>query len=73
MENITMKDAYGNDFVLTSDDFTLVQSDVNIHDTKLETKPTTFVKDAFRRFCKNKSSIVGAIIILIIGLLAIFV
>ncbi|MDE6242027.1 MAG: ABC transporter permease [Anaeroplasmataceae bacterium] len=73
MENITTKDAYGNDFVLTSDDFTLVQSDIAIHDTKLETKPTTFVKDAFKRFCKNKSSIVGAIIILIIVLLAIFV
>lgn len=71
MENL--KDAYGNEFTLTEDAFTLVQSDVSIHDKKFETKPTTFVKDAFRRFCKNKSSIVGAIIILIIFLLAIFV
>ena len=34
-----------------------------IHDKKFEGKPTTFAKDAFRRFCKNKSSVVAAIII----------
>ncbi len=45
--------------------FELVNQDINakIHDQKFETKPTTFAKDAFRRFCKNKSSVVGAIII----------
>ena len=55
------------------DDFVLVQSDQRIMDKKLETKPTTFLKDAFKRFCKNKSSIVGAIILSILVLLAIFV
>lgn len=68
-----LKDANGNEFVLDKDAFSLVHSDVVIHDTKLETKPTTFFKDAIRRFCKNKSSIVGAVIILIIFLMAIFV
>ncbi len=34
-----------------------------IHDKKFEGKPTTFAKDAFRRFCKNKSSVVAAVII----------
>ena len=45
--------------------FVLVNQDINrkIHDQKFETKPTTFAKDAFKRFCKNKSSVVGAIII----------
>ena len=41
MENLTkFKDAYGQEFSLTSEDFKLVQSDVSIHDAKLETKPT---------------------------------
>lgn len=45
--------------------FELVNTDVNskIHDQKLETKPTTFAKDALKRFVKNKSSVVGAVII----------
>ena len=56
-----------------SNDFDLVQSDVRIFDKKLDTKPTTFMKDAFRRFCKNKSSVAAAIILAILILLAIFV
>ena len=55
------------------DSFQLVQSNTRIMDKKLETKPTTFLKDAFRRFCKNKSSIVAAIILAILILLTIFV
>ncbi|MBR5257425.1 MAG: ABC transporter permease [Clostridia bacterium] len=55
------------------DSFELVQSNIRITDKKLETKPTTFFKDAFRRFCKNKSSIVAAFILAILILLTIFV
>ena len=55
------------------DDFKPVQENRQISDTKLETKPTTFLKDAFRRFCKNKSSVVAAIILAVLILLAIFV
>ena len=55
------------------DSFKLVQSNIRITDKKLETKPTTFFKDAFRRFCKNKSSIVAAFILAILILLTIFV
>lgn len=47
----------------SSEDFTFVQVDKKIYDKKFETKTTTFAKDAFKRFCKNKSSVVGAIII----------
>ena len=54
-------------------DFQLVQNDQKIFDKKLETKPTTFIKDAFKRFCKNKSSVVGAIILGLLILLAIVV
>ncbi len=58
---------------LSKEDFELVQSDVKIFDKKLDTKPTTFLKDALKRFRKNKSSVVGAIILGILILLAIIV
>ena len=45
-------------FVLVNKD-----KDQRIHDQKFETRPTTFARDAFKRFCKNKSSVAGAIII----------
>lgn len=55
------------------DDFVLVQHDTKISDRKLETKPTTFFKDALHRFAKNKSSVVGGIILGILVLCSIFV
>ena len=55
------------------DDFVLVNKDKKVTDKKLETKPTTFLKDVFRRFCKNKASVVGGIILGILVLLAIVV
>lgn len=45
----------------------------NLHDQKFDTKPVGYFQDAFRRFCKNKSSVVAAIIILLMLLFAIFV
>lgn len=56
-----------------SDDFILVQEDVRIKDKKLDSKPTTFFKDALKRFAKNKSSVTAAIILAILILLAIIV
>lgn len=53
--------------------FHLVGTDVKIHDQKFETKQVGYFQDAFRRFCKNKSSVVAAIIILLLTLYAIFV
>ncbi|MBR3556141.1 MAG: ABC transporter permease [Oscillospiraceae bacterium] len=55
------------------DDFQLIQADKRIMDTKLESKPTTFFRDAIRRFCKNKSSVAAAIILAILIALAILV
>lgn len=66
-------DAYGNEINLTSEDFTIVQNREKISDEKFQTKTTTFAKDAFKRFCKNKSSVVGAVIIGLLLLLSIFV
>ena len=56
----------------SSADFELVQSNEKIFDQKFESKPTTFLKDSFKRFCKNKSTIVATFILGIIILLAIF-
>lgn len=58
---------------ITKKDFVLVQQDKQIHDLKFETKPTTYLKDALRRFVKNKSSVSASVIIGILILLAIFV
>ena len=55
------------------DDFRLIQEDIRIMDTKLETKPTTFFRDALRRFRKNKSSVAGFFILAVLILLAIVV
>ncbi len=51
--------------------FQFVQNDKNIHDTKFTTRPTTFLRDAFHRFRKNKSSVVGGIILGTLFVLAI--
>ena len=48
---------------ITESSFRFVQSDGKISDDKLSTKRTSFSQDAFRRFCKNKSSVVGAIVL----------
>ncbi len=66
-------DAYGNEVITKENSFVLCQSDVKISDTKFESKTTTFMKDAFRRFCKNKSSVVGAIIIGLLVLLSLVI
>ena len=58
---------------LTSADFELVHENSKIHDVAFQTKPTTFLKDAVKRFCKNKSSIVAFGIIGFLVLLSIFV
>ncbi len=58
-------DSQGNqhEVKLTKEDFVLVQKDVVIRDQKMQSKPTTFFRDALRRFRKNKSSVAGAIIL----------
>lgn len=46
--------------------FSFAAVDPNIHDTKFETKPIGYFKDAWIRFRKNKASVTGAVIIVII-------
>lgn len=54
-------------------EFAFVDRSGDIHDKKLETKPIGYFKDVWLRFCRNKSSVVAAIIILMLVLYAIFV
>ena len=59
--------------VFREDDFVLIQKDKRVTDKKLDTKPTTFFKDALRRFRKNKASVAGSIILGILVILTILV
>lgn len=56
-----------------SKDFEFVQKDQTIKDIKLHGKPTTFFKDSMKRFVKNKSSVMGGVILGILIIMAIFV
>lgn len=51
--------------------FQFVKKEDFSHDQKLETKPHGYMYDAFKRFCKNKGSVVAAVIIIILILFAI--
>ena len=56
------------------DDFKIVAREpgAKIHDEKFQSRPTTFFKDAMRRFVKNKASVVGGVIIGILLFASIF-
>ncbi len=53
--------------------FERVDQDGIIRDQKFDTKPIGYFKDVWMRFCKNKASLVAAIIIVVLVLYAIFV
>ena len=53
--------------------FEFVPEEGRMHDKKLESKPIGYFRDAFNRFCRNKSSVVAAFIIMLLVLYAIFV
>ena len=58
---------------IPSEKFEFVNSGEKIHDTKFETKPIGYFKDALIRFCKNKASVAAFIIIIFIVLFALIV
>ena len=57
---------------ISADKFQIVTGRTNIHDKAPETKPVSYLKDAWNRFKKNKGSVVASVIILILVLFAIF-
>ena len=60
------------DYKISAEKFVFHSTDGNLHDKKLETKPVTYFRDAFNRFCRNKGAILAAIIIGCLVLFAIF-
>ena len=64
---MTHQDQYN----IPADKFKFVTRSGQIHDKKLDTKPVSYFQGAFRRFCKNKGAIVGAIVILCLVIFAI--
>lgn len=62
-----------HDIVLNDNSFVLKQKDTIIKDKSLMTKPTTFLKDAFKRFSKSKAALVSSIILGVLILLALIV
>ena len=64
---MTHQDQYN----IPAEKFKFVSRSGQIHDKKLDTKPVSYFQGAFRRFCKNKGAIVGAIVILCLVLFAI--
>ncbi len=58
---------------IPAEKFRFVERKDNLHDIKLETKPHSYAYDAFLRFCKNKGSVVAAVVIAVMVLFAIIV
>jgi len=58
------------DYQISAEKFVFHETDGNMHDQKLETKPVTYFRDALHRFTRNKASIAAAVIILILFLFA---
>ena len=56
---------------LKEDAFTFRHQSKNIKDVSFKGKPTTFLRDCFRRFCKSRASITASIILGFLILLAI--
>ena len=59
------------DYKISSEKFVFCADNNSLHDKKLETKPVTYFRDAFNRFCRNKGSIFAAIVIICLVLFAI--
>ena len=55
---------------IPAEKFQLVQNNEDIHDAAFRTKPIGFFKDVWLRFIRNKASVIGGIIILIIMVFA---
>ena len=58
---------------IPADKFRFVGDEIRLHDQKMDTKQISYFRDAFNRFCKNKSSVTAAIIIMLLVLYAIFI
>ena len=58
---------------MPAEDFAFVQDDSELHDQKFETKPVGYFMDAMSRFVKNRSSVIGFAVIVVLLLFAVIV
>ena len=58
---------------IPAEKFKFVGGDNASHDVKFDTKARSYFQDAFSRFCRNKGSVVAAVVIIILVLFAIIV
>ncbi len=58
------------EYVIDASSFEFANQGKEIHDQRFDTKPVGYMKDALRRFAKNKGSVVAACVILILILFA---
>lgn len=58
---------------IPAEKFRFVGDEGRLHDQKFETKQISYFRDAFNRFCRNKSSVTAAIIIICLVLYAILI
>lgn len=58
---------------IPASEFAFVGEEGRLHDKKLETKPVGYFKDVMIRFSRNKSSVIAAVIIVVLVLYAILV
>lgn len=59
------------DYQISAEKFVFHKTEGNLHDTKLETKPVTYFRDALNRFARNKASILAFAIIVLLVLFAV--
>ncbi len=59
-----------SDYQISKEKFVLRSVDARLHDSKLETKPVSYFRDALHRFARNKASVVAFVIISILLLFA---
>ena len=67
------KELYTAETPIPKEKFELVHEDESIHDTKFETKPIGWLRDALTRFVKNRTSVFAAAVLFLIILFAIIV
>jgi hypothetical protein len=72
VDSVLEDDPRDEDYHIPKEKFEFAQTGEHLHDEKLQTKARSYFQDAFRRFRKNKSSVIAACIIAFLILFSVF-